>query len=38
MKGVIAILVLSLFAWVASMVASWAILCFVFDFPVELWR
>ena len=38
MQSVITGLAVSLVLWVASMVAVWAVLRFVFNLPVELWR
>lgn len=38
MQGVITGLAVSLVLWVTSMVAVWAVLRFVFNLPVELWR
>lgn len=38
MQSVITGLAVSLVLWVASMVAAWAVLRFVFGLPVDLWR
>lgn len=38
MQGIVTILLVSLIMWVLVITGAWAVLNFVFDSPVQLWR